>query len=57
MKETPLYKHKFNEPKYRIVDSKGNSYGEFISSCNAKLEIKKQEEYFLRFDLKIEEIK
>ena len=52
-----IYKHKFNEPKYRIVDSKGNSYGEFISKTNADIELKKQQEFFLRFDTKIEDIK
>lgn len=52
-----LYKHKFNENKYKVIDPKGKSYGEFRLKRNADIELKKQEEFFLRFDLKIEAIK
>ena len=50
------YRHRHGEIKYRIVDKDGISYGEFISHKNALNEIKRQEKFFLRFDLMIEHL-
>lgn len=51
------YRIMFNLPKYRIVDSKGKSYGEFRERVNVDKEIKRLKKNYLSDDFMIEHLR
>ncbi len=50
------YRSLTNQQKYRIVDSKGKSYGEYREKCNAWKEIDRLSKQQFRDDLMLEHL-